>query len=345
MRDIFSMTALAVLIGFGSTANGAPAAPEMFAGKTINILIGFGPGGANDTWARTIAKHLGDHLAGHPRVVPQNAPGAGGLKLMNELSNVLPKDGTAIGLVNRGIPLEPLLGGDGIQFDPLKMNWVGSPDRDTTVCVARKDSKVQGLNDLFNKELVVGATGSGADTAIYPEFLSELLGMKFKTIKGYQGSKEISLAIERGEVEGICIAYDSLMLEPMAREGKMNILFQAALSADQRLKNVPVGTDLARSDSDRAALKLFFARVALGRPFVLPPGVAPDRVAAIRRGFDETMKDPKFIEEATKEGLHVDSISGQEIAATLASAYGTPKDVVARTVAALGRTTSAQPGR
>jgi tripartite-type tricarboxylate transporter receptor subunit TctC len=337
MRLISGIAGLAVLFALVGGARAAPAAPEMFAGKTITILIGFGPGGANDTWARTVAKHMGDHLAGHPRVIPQNAPGAGGLKLMNELYNVLPKDGTAIGLVNRGIPLEPLLGGEGIQFDALKMNWVGSPDRDTTVCVARKDSKVQTLNDLFSKELVVGATGSGADTAIYPEFLSELLGMKFRTIKGYQGSKEISLAIERGEVEGICIAYDSLMLEPLARQGKMNILFQASLAADQRLKNVPVGTDLARSDADRQALRLFFARVALGRPFVLPPGVAPDRVAAIRRGFDETMKDPKFLDEAMKEGLHVDTISGEEISATLASAYRTPKDVVARTVKALGR--------
>src|SRR5215472_4738439 len=158
MRLIFGMAVLAALFGLAGDGSAAPAAPETFAGKTITILIGFGPGGANDTWARTIAKHMGDHLAGHPRVIPQNAPGAGGLKLMNELYNVLPKDGTAIGLVNRGIPLEPLLGGDGIQFDPLKMNWVGSPDRDTTVCVARKDAKVQSLNDLFSKELVVGAT-------------------------------------------------------------------------------------------------------------------------------------------------------------------------------------------
>ena len=310
---------------------------QFFAGRTVNILIGFGPGGANDIWARTIAVHLGRHIPGNPRVVPQNSPGAGGLRLMNQLYNSLPKDGTAIGLVNRGIPLEPLFGGDGVLFDPLKMNWLGSPDKDTTVCAARKDAEVQTLNDLFSKELLVGATGSGADTAIYPEFLSELLGMKFKTVKGYQGTKEISLAMERGEVEGICVAYDSLMRETLAREAKINILFQAALAADPRLRNVPVGTDLARAEADRAALRLFFARVTLGRPFVLPPGVPAVRVATLRKAFDDTMKDPAFLADAKRQELNVATTTGDELARILAGIYATPKDVVGRTAAILRR--------
>ena len=310
---------------------------EFFAGKTVYILIGFGPGGANDVWARTIAAHLGNHLPGHPRVVPQNSPGAGGLKLMNQLYNVSPRDGTTIGLVNRGIPLEPLLGGEGTQFDPAQMNWIGSPDKDTTVCVARKDARVQTLHDLFTKELLVGATGSGADTATYPEFLSELLGMKFKTVKGYQGTKEISLAMERKEVEGICVAYDSLMRETLAREGKINILYQAGLTPDRRLKNVPVGTDLARSEPDRQALQLFFARVSLGRPFVAPPGVPAARVAMLRKAFEDTLKDPEFLKDARRQDLNVDAISGEELANIIASVYRTPPDIVKRTAAALGR--------
>jgi tripartite-type tricarboxylate transporter receptor subunit TctC len=331
----------AILILMMALAAAGPAraqSPSFFAGKTIRLLIGFGPGGANDIWARTIAAHWGDHIAGHPQVVPENEPGAGGLRLMNELANVLPKDGTAVGLVNRGIPLEPLLGGPGTQFDPLKMNWIGSPDRDTTVCVARKGVKVQTMSDLFNHTLVVGATGSGADTAVYPEFLAALLGMKFKTIRGYQGTKDISLAMERGEVDGMCIAYDSLMQEPMARAGKIAILFQAALSSDARLKGVPVGTDLARNESDRAALRLFFARVALGRPFVLPPGVPADRVAALRSAFAATMKDPGFLADAKRANLHVDAITGDELAHLIDAAYQTPRPVVVRTAAALGRT-------
>ena len=320
-----------------STLTPAVGAEVSFAGKTISILVGFGPGGANDVWGRTIAQHLGNHLAGHPRVIVQNVPGAGGLSLMNRLYNLSPRDGTVIGLVNRGIPFEALLGGDGVQFDPLKMNWIGSPDRDTTVCVARKDARVKDMRDLFTTEFLVGATGSGADTAIYPEFLSELLGMKFKTIKGYQGTKDISLAMERGEVEGLCVAYDSLLRETLAREGRVNILFQAALTPDAKLGNVPVATELARSEADRLALRLFLARVQLGRPLVLPPGVPSERVSALREALSDTIRDPQFLRDAERQELNVDYISGPDIAGAIASAYQTPKEVVERTVSALGR--------
>jgi tripartite-type tricarboxylate transporter receptor subunit TctC len=333
------LTALATIALVGllpQTAKAQTSPPELFAGRTINFLIGFGPGGANDVWARTIARHMAKFIPGNPAIVPQNFPGAGGLRLMNELYNVSVKDGTVIGLVNRGLPFEPLLSGANVRFDPLKMNWIGSPDRDITVCAARKDAQVQTMNDLFSKVLVVGATGSGADTAIYPQFLSELLGMKFKIIQGYAGSKEISLAMERGEVEGICVAYESLLRQNLAREGKVNVLFQAALQADPRLKDVPIGTDLARSEKDRAILKLFFARVAVGRPIVAPPGMDADRVAALRKAFDQTMRDPAFLAEAKAQDLTVDAISGEEIAGIIAETYKSPADVVKQAAEILG---------
>jgi tripartite-type tricarboxylate transporter receptor subunit TctC len=310
---------------------------DLFAGKTINLLIGFGPGGANDVWARVIARHMPKHISGNPTMVVQNFPGAGGLRLMNELYNVSPKDGTVIGLVNRGLAFEPLLGGANTHFDPQKMNWIGSPDRDVTVCAARKDAKVQTMQDLFSKELVVGGTGSGADTAIYPQFLSELLGMKFKVVLGYKGSQDVSLAMERNEVEGICVAYDSLMRQTLAREGKLNILFQAALQADPGLKNVPVGTDLAKSDQDREVLKLFFARVAMGRPIVAPPGIDPARIAALRQAFDKTMADPAFLEDAKAAKLNIDAIAGQELADVVARTYKSSKETVVRASEILGR--------
>ncbi len=314
----------------------AQPAPD-FAGKTINLLIGFGPGGANDVWARVISKHMPKYLPGNPIVVPQNYPGAGGLRLINELYNASPKDGTVIGLVNRGLAFEPLLGGANTRFDATKMNWIGSPDRDITVCASRKDAQVQTMQDLFSKTLIVGATGSGADTAIYPQFLSELLGMKFKIIQGYPGSKEISIAMERNEVEGICLAYESLMRQNLARTGQLNILFQAALQPDPRLKDVPIGTDLARSEQDREVLKLFFARVAMGRPIVAPPGVDAERVAALRKAFDQTMKDADFLAEAKAIDLRIDPISGQELTEVVARTYQSPKDVVAKASEILGR--------
>ncbi len=332
-----SAGALAVLACLACGPAAAHNTAEYFKGKTVSFVVGFGPGGANDVWARAIARHIPRHWPGNPSVVVQNQPGAGGLTLINQLTAVAPKDGTMIGLISRGIPLEPLLGGQGIQMDPRRMTWIGSPDRDTTVCAARKDAGVQRMQDLFEKELVVGATGSGADTAIYPEFLSALLGMKFKTVKGYKGSNEISLAMERGEVQGICLANDSLARTPIMREGRASILFQAGLKPDDRLKDVPVGIDLARTTAEREALQLFFARVALGRPFVAPPGMAAERVTAIRAAFAATLADKEFIEDASKQGLTVDAISGEEIAGVIEDAYKTPPETIARTMKALGR--------
>lgn len=321
-----------------TTASAAAQTPvEYFKGRTVSLLVGFGPGGGNDAWARTIARHIGRHWPGNPSIIVQNQPGAGGLTLMNQLGAIAPKDGTVIGLVNRGIPLEPLLGGQGIQFDPRTMSWIGSPDRDITVCAARKDAAVQRMQDLFDKELVVGATGSGADTAIYPEFLAALLGMKFKTVKGYKGSNDVILAMERGEVQGICVANDSLARQPIAREGRVNILFQAAMKPDPRLKDVPVGLGLARNQEDRQALQLFFARVALGRPFVAPPGIPADRLAAVRKAFADTLADTAFVADAAKQRLTVDAISGEDLHRLIEDAYRTPPAIVQRTIKALGR--------
>ncbi len=336
------LLAVALVLGTGVAALAqAPAAgpspAEFFKGRTVSLIVGFGPGGANDVWARTIARHMQRHWLGNPNVIVQSQPGAGGLTLMNQLFAIAPKDGTVIGLVSRGIPFEPLLGGQGVQFDPRRMTWIGSPDRDTTVCAARKDADVKQMQDLFKTELVVGATGSGADTAVYPEFLAALLGMKFKVVKGYKGSNDVILAMERAEVQGICIANDSLARQPIMREGRAGILFQAALTPDPRLARIPVGIDLARDQAERQALQLFFARVALGRPFVAPPDIPRDRVAAVRQAFAATLADKEFVEDAARQGLTVDALSGEELAGLVEEAYKTPADVVARTVKALGR--------
>jgi tripartite-type tricarboxylate transporter receptor subunit TctC len=335
VRVGIAISTLAFLLSQASPVK-AQSPAELFRGKTVNILIGFGAGGEDDVWAHLIAQYLGKHLPGNPTIVPQNVPGAGSLRVANQIYNVSPKDGTAIGMINRGVPFEPLLGGKGIQFDPLKMNFVGSPSIDTTVCAARKDAAVQNMQDLFSKELVIGATGSGADTQTYPEFLSRLLGMKFKIVSGYPGSREISVAMERNEVQSICLAYDSLMRQTLPREGKVNILFQAALQPDSRLNDVPVGTSLAHSESDREALTLFFARVSMGRPFIAPPGMAPNVLQALRKGFADTLSDPEFVATANKQSLRIKLTSGEEMARFLAEIYKTPPDVVKRVAGALG---------
>ncbi len=318
------------------TASADPVA-DFYKNRTVSLMIGFGVGGDDDLWGRLVGKHLSRHIPGNPAVTVQNLPGAAGLVLMNRLANAAPRDGTVIGMVNRGIPFEPLLGGGGTQFDPLAMTYLGSPNRDTTVCAARKDAAVQRMADLFTTELKVGATGSGADTAIYPQFLAALLGMKLTVVKGYSGSREVTLAMERNEVQGICLAYDSLNRAPFVRDAGVNILLQVAETPDPRFPQVPLGIDTAQDPRDRAALHLFLARTRVGRPFVAPPALPPERTAALRTAFDETLRDREFLADAARLQARVVAESGQEIADILASAYRSPPDVVRRTIEALGR--------
>jgi tripartite-type tricarboxylate transporter receptor subunit TctC len=324
------------LLGIGSAAQ-AQAPAEFFRDKTISLLVGFGPGGEDDLWARTISRHMTAHIPGGPTVIPVHTPGSGGLLVANRLYNTAAKDGTVLGMINRGIPFEPLLGGQGTQFDALKFNYVGSPGRDTTVCAARKDAAVQNLQDLYNKELTVGGTGSGADTAIYPQFLASLIGMKFKLVKGYKGSHDIQLAMERNEVQGICLAYDSLSRGNLAKTGQVNVLLQAALAPDPRLKDVPMVIESTQSPDDRKALELFFARTAMGRPFVAPPGMPAERLEVLRAAFAATLTDPAFLEDAHKLKLNVSPVSAREMTDVVTNAYKTPPAIVERTIKALGR--------
>jgi tripartite-type tricarboxylate transporter receptor subunit TctC len=331
---------IACLAWMSATLAGAASAQtpaDFFRGKTVSLLIGFGPGGEDDLWARTVARYLMTHIPGNPNVVPVHTPGSGGLLVANRLYNTAAKDGTVLGMINRGIVFEPLLGGQGTQFDALKLNYIGSPSRDTTVCAARKDAAVQSLQDLYSKELSVGGTGSGADTAIYPEFLAALLGMKLKLVKGYQGSHEIQLAMERNEVQGICLGYDSLSRGNLARTGGINVLLQAALTPDPRVKDAPMVIDAARSAEDRKVLELFFARAAMGRPFVAPPGVPAERLAILRAAFDAALADPAFLDDARKQNLNVVPVSAREMTEVVSKAYSTPPEVVKRTIRALGR--------
>ncbi len=338
LRIIVHVALLALFTHAGPGDAIAQSPDEFYKGKTVHLLIGFGVGGDDDLWARAIAKHMTRHMRGNPVIVPQNIPGAAGLVLANRLFNASPRDGTAFGLINRSIPFEPLLDGQGAQFDPLKMNWIGSPSRDTAVCAARKDATVQKLEDLFGTELRVGATGSATESSIYPEFLSTLVGLKFKVVKGYSGSREITLAMERNEVQGTCISYEALVRSSFFRDLGANILLQASLEVDSRLKNVPAWVDLARSEEDREILRLIGARAAVGRPFVAPPGVPSDRIAALRQAFEDTLRDPAFLDDARAQNLNVVPVTAGQIERIIAAAYKSSPEVVRRTVKALGRT-------
>jgi tripartite-type tricarboxylate transporter receptor subunit TctC len=322
---------------FGSVHRPAEAAVDFYKGKTLSIMIGYGVGGSDDLWARIIARHIGDYIPGHPTVIAVNVPGAGSLLLANQITNVQPRDGTVIGLINRGIAFEPLFGGIGVRFDPLKLSFVGSPDRDTAICAASKDAPVRTLADLYTKELIVGSTGSGADTEVYPIFLKNLLGMKFKVIAGYPGSRDVNLAIERGEVQGICVSYDTIARESIFKTGAVHLLFQAALQPDPRLDGVPFAGDLFKTDQQRDALRLFLARTLLGRPFIAPPNIPEDRLTLLRDAFERTLKDSQLVREANASGLHPRHISADELQKYVTDAYRNTPDIVAATRKALVR--------
>src|SRR5581483_9369504 len=199
------------------------------------------------------------------------------------------------------------------------------------------DSPVQNLQDLATKELTVGATGSGADTEVYPNFLKNLLDLKFKVVSGYTGSKEINIAVERNEVQGICVSYDTIARENIFKSGLVHLLVQASLKPDPRLKDTPSVVDLAKTDQQRAALKLFLERTMVGRPFIAPPGVPEDRLKALRDGFEQTLKDPAVIEQVEKAGLHPLYVSPDDLKKIVDESYKTPPDIVAVTKKALGR--------
>ena len=332
---VMAAAALA-LCGLSRTAS-AQSVEDFYKGKTVTVMIGYGPGGTDDVWARLIAKYMGEHIPGKPNIVATNVPGAGSLLLANQVYNTQPKDGTVIGLINRGVPFEPLLGGIGTRFDPMKFNYVGSPDRDTPACAIRVDAPVKTMQELLTKEYIVGATGSGSDSQLYPEVLANMLGVKMKIVQGYPGSRDILLATERGEVQGGCVSYDTIVRDVMFREKRTRILFQAALKPDDRMPEVPMIHDMATSDEQRQALDLFLQRTLVGRPFVMAPGVPAERLEAIRNAFLAALKDPALAADARTAGVNIHYVSPGELTKIISDSYASPPAVVANVKKALGR--------
>ena len=319
-----------------STAH-AQSPADFYKGKTVEIYIGYSVGGAYDVYARLLARHMGKHLPGRPTVVNKNMEGAGSLRLANWLYNVAPKDGTVFGIIGRGIPFDPLLGGGG-QFDATNFSWIGSANDEVSICAAWHTTPVNTFEDLLTREMIVGGTASGADTDQFPKIVNGVLGAKMRVISGYPGGNEITLAMERGEVQGRCgWSWSSVKAThpTWVKDKKVKILMQLSLAKHPDLPDVPLITDLAKNDEQKQILKLVFARQVMGRPFVGPPGIPDDRVAALRKAFMDTMKDPEFLAEAEKGKLEITPVAGEEIQKLVAEVYATPKDVAAKTGAML----------
>ena len=304
----------------------------VFAGKTVTMYIGFGPGGGYDLWARVVARHIGAHLPGNPTVVPENLQGAGSYRAANFIYNVAPKDGTAMALIARDAVLGPLTGAPGAQFDATKFSWLGTPAIETNVCIAYQGAAVKTFDDLTKKELVVGDNGPGTGTHSYPLALNAILGTKFKIVGGYPSSADVFLAMERGEVAGICESLDSIKNRrpDWIPNGTIALLFQGGIKPNAELKDVPFVMDLAQKPEDKQAIEFLYVGQGIGRPFIAPPGLPPDRLKMLQDAFAATMKDPDFLSETAHYHLAVDPEDGAQLEALVRKTYATPKPVIDR---------------
>jgi tripartite-type tricarboxylate transporter receptor subunit TctC len=327
----------AVLISFGLQSAplcAQPSVEDFYRGKTVDLLIGYSVGGGYDVYARLLARHLGKHIPGNPTVVARNMEGAGSLRLANWLFNVAPKDGTAIGALSRGAAFDPLFGSPGAQFDASKFNWIGSANDEVSICATWETSQAKSVQQLLSLPVAMGGSGGAADTDQFVHVLNGVFGGKMKLIAGYPGGNEINMAMERGEVEGRCgWSWSSLLSThgSWIRDKKVNILLQLSLSKHPDLPHVPLVLDLARNDQERKILSLVFARNVMGRPFVAPPQVPPERVAALRKAFIAAFNDPALKAEAEKAVLEINPVAGDQIQKIVLEAYATPPEIVKKT--------------
>ena len=316
----------------------APAASaEFYAGKTISMVIGFAAGGGYDIYGRLLASHLGAHLAGSPKVVPQNMPGAGSLNAIAYTASVAPRDGTEIATFSRSMPLYPLL--FGAHYDGSKLNYIGSIANDTSVCITWRTSKIKSWSDMIASPSIFGGEGKGADPDVFTALLQQVFGAKIKLVTGYPGTSDMTLAMQRGEIDGMCgISYSTLASAhaDWLRDKDINIIVQAALTKDPGLPDTPLLIDQAANDNQRQVIKLAVAPAAMARPFAMPPDVPADRLQAVRAAFDATMTDPAFLADAKKANLDVGPLSGTKLEALVQELYATPKSIVEQASRAMG---------
>lgn len=331
------MKRLAALVATFSMLAGAPAlaqdaVADFYRGKQVQLRIGFPPGSGYDLAGRIVSRHIGKYIPGNPSVIVQNIAGAGSLLLANQMFNVAPRDGTVIGLVSNAVAATPLFSPAAAQFDPRKFNWVGSNAPEIDIVILRSDAEAKNIADLFSKETVVGASGLGGAIYDLPYVMNALMGTKFKIVSGYQGTAQIGLAIERGEVQGLSgIGWTSIKSNNLqaVRDGRLKIIAQFGLEKHPDLPEVPL-FDLPKNEVDREALELMYARMKYGRPMLLPPDVPQDRVAAIRKAFLAAMKDADLVAEAEKVELEINPLTGEQLGELTQEVMKTKPAAVAR---------------
>ncbi len=325
-----AVLALAAIGGVRLAA--AEPASNFYAGKQITFICGAAVGGGYDALARLLARHFGRHIPGNPTIVVQNQPAAGSLVTTNNIFNTAPRDGSTIALIQRGMLTIKLINPGQVRFEVEKLNWIGSLASEVGVVVAWHTAPHQSAQDLFDKELIVGGH-AGVDPELTPRLYNAVLGTKFKIINGYNGTADIALAMERGEVFGIGDwSWSSLKKQKpnWLRDKTVKILMQSGLENDPELPNVPNALDFAKTPSDRKIIELFFTQKTAARPIIAPPGVPAERIAVLRTAFAQLAKDPQFLADAKKSNLDVDPMTGEQVEKIVGLIASAPPDVVAR---------------
>ncbi len=318
---------------FASASNAAADdVAAFYAGKSIEVIIGYPPAGSNDIYGRILAHHLGKYIPGAPAIIVRNMPGAGSLTAANHLYNRAPKDGTVIGVASAGIPLQAKLGQPQARFEPGRFNWIGRIQSSSSVTMVWHTSKIMTFDDAKRSQVVLSATGAGSTGSLYPSVMNEVLKSKFKLIQGYKGTHEAMLAMERGEAEGHSTTWEAVKSVNMrwVRDGSIRIIVQHGLNRAPDLPNVPTSVELASGAEDRAVMRAIMGAAEIGKAFFSTPGVPAARVTALRRAFDAMIKDPKFVEDVEKINGDIEPMTGEQMQELIGELDTFPQAVIDR---------------
>ncbi|WP_291854662.1 tripartite tricarboxylate transporter substrate-binding protein [Bradyrhizobium sp.] len=323
--------ALAALLAATATPARADEIADFYRGKTVRLVIGYGAGGGYDVYAKLLARFLGEQIPGKPTVIAQNMPGAGSRNAANWLYKVAPKDGTVLAVLGQATPIDQALGQAGIQFDARQFNWIGNMVVVNNIMIVWAATGVRSIDDAKKRPLAIGATGASSPSVLYPTLANNLFGTQFRIVSGYPGGGDIMLALERREVDGRgSDSWASLKANNPSwiSEGKVNILFQIGPRREADLPGPPLLTELAQNAEQRQILEVLSGDVAVGRPVLTAPDVPAARVRALRKAFDDTMKDPAFREAAAKANMYMNPLGGEELQQIVNRILSPPPEII-----------------
>ncbi len=329
-RTYAELMVVAVGLTLAPVTARADSVADFYRGRTINVYIGVNVGGGYDFEARLLARFMKAHIPGNPTLVPQNMIGAGGIKMANYLYSIAPQDGTAIGMFPNTLIAVQAVGTQGAQYDANRFSWIGSMSASPLTFTVWHTTGVKTIEDARRRELAVAASNKGAITYTFPRMLNEFLGLRLKIVSGYQGNSTMTVAMERGEVDGVTNSWDSWKsLNPAwLREKKINLLVQTEPKSKEL--DIPSVQELARNEDDRKVIELIVSGDALGKPLAAAPDVPAERVKALRDAFDATLNYPDFIKAATAARIEINPIHGVELQETVRKVLATPKNLAAR---------------